>query len=58
MLYDPKWEVKTKEPSVEGLIAWLETKNPKQKYDYYDCGGEFSPSHLVFQFHRLDLGFL
>lgn len=41
MLYDPKWEVKTKaDPfSLEGLIAWLETKNPDEQYDYWDRSG-------------------
>ena len=26
-------------PSLRGLIAWLETKDPQKEYDYYDCGG-------------------
>lgn len=36
MLYDPQWEVKTKRPSLAGFIAWLETKNPDENYDYGD----------------------
>lgn len=40
MLYDPKWENETKTvPSLRGLIEWLETKNPKEKYNYDDCSG-------------------
>jgi hypothetical protein len=38
MLYDPKWEVKAK-PSLAGFIAWLETKDPKARYNYMDCTG-------------------
>jgi len=33
MLYNPKWEAKT-EPSLEGFIAWLETKDPNEEYDW------------------------
>lgn len=36
MLYDPKWE-KDKQLgpiSLRALIAWLETKPPKEKYEY------------------------
>lgn len=41
MLYDPKWEKKTAtDPlSLEGLIAWLETKNPDESYNFHDCKG-------------------
>ena len=40
MLYDPKWnEAKTAEEkpkaSFEGFIAWLKTKDPKKKYNWY-----------------------
>lgn len=40
MLYDPKWEVKTKaDPfSLAGLIGWLETQNPTETYCYADNG--------------------
>lgn len=36
MLYDKKWDSqpKTVEPSLKGMIAWLETKDPKEKYDF------------------------
>ena len=38
MLYDPKWEVKTKaDPfSLVAFIAWLETRDPAESYDYCD----------------------
>ena len=40
MLYDPKWEEKTKvAPSVTGLIAWLETQKPGAEYPYWNCEG-------------------
>jgi hypothetical protein len=39
MLYDPRWEVKTKKPSLAGFIAWLETKNPRARYNFMDCYG-------------------
>lgn len=32
-------EARTKEPSMLSLIAWLETKNPAEEYDYYNCYG-------------------
>ena len=35
MLYDPKKEHGT----VEHFIAWLETKDPKKKYNFGDCNG-------------------
>lgn len=36
MLYDPKWETETKaKPSLAGLIAWLETKNPRARYQWH-----------------------
>jgi hypothetical protein len=41
MLYDPKWEAKQKQkPSLTGLIAWLETQNPRGTYDFANCRGE------------------
>jgi hypothetical protein len=35
MLYDPKWDG----PSLAGLAAWLKTKNPDEKYGWWnsDC---------------------
>lgn len=42
MLYDPKWEKNSEtkpHPSLEGLIAWLETKNPSERYDWSNCEG-------------------
>lgn len=41
MLYDPKWEQQTKaDPfKLETLIAWLESQDPNQQYDYWDCKG-------------------
>lgn len=42
MLYDSKrWDKhsKTDPVSLDGLIAWLETKPSKQYYPYYDCNG-------------------
>jgi hypothetical protein len=40
MLYDPKWEQKTKaDPfALESLIAWLEKQPSQRAYDY-DCNG-------------------
>lgn len=42
MLFDPKWEVQTKPDvlSLEGLIAWLETKPAQRAYDYLNCEGQ------------------
>jgi len=39
MLYNPKWESKRDIFSWDSLVAWLETKSPKQEYSYYrlDC---------------------
>lgn len=39
MLYDPKWEIETR-PSLEGLIAWLETKDPNEAYVWKNCDGD------------------
>jgi hypothetical protein len=61
MLYDPKWKQKTTMPSLEGLIAWLETQDLSTSYNYFapyncvmgryiqSCGVEdfgFSPDEL------------
>jgi hypothetical protein len=42
MLYNEQWDKNVKEPEVKAdpfklktLIAWLETQNPEQTYDYY-----------------------
>lgn len=37
MLYDPKWETKTKEPSLADFIAWLETQPPEKTYKWLDA---------------------
>lgn len=34
MLYDPKWEPKTKDKSFASFIAWLETQPADAAYDY------------------------
>jgi hypothetical protein len=42
MLYDPKWEkpeVKADPFTLESLIAWLETKDPSETYNWHDCNG-------------------
>ena len=31
--------VEVKHPSLEGLIAWLETQDPETEYDFLDCDG-------------------
>lgn len=37
MLYDPRWNDKVAcGISLRGLIAWLETQDPEQAYDYTD----------------------
>lgn len=36
MLYDPEWE----KPSLASFVGWLETKDPKQRYDFNNCQGE------------------
>jgi hypothetical protein len=38
MLYDPKWRQRTKaDPfSLRTLVAWLETRDPRERYDYSD----------------------
>lgn len=35
MLNNPFWNV-----SLDSFIAWLETKNPEEQYDFNDCKGE------------------
>jgi len=36
MLFDPKWHT----PSLAGFIGWLETQNPRRRYNYENCQGE------------------
>jgi hypothetical protein len=38
MLYDPKWRGRTLEGpmALQNFIAWLETKDPEEKYDWED----------------------
>lgn len=38
MLFDPKWG--NKEPSLEGIIAWLETQPPETPYEFMNCKGQ------------------
>lgn len=42
MLYDPKWEVKTRPDihAISTLIAWLEKKPAAHEYDFRNCKGE------------------
>lgn len=37
MLFNPDWKKEAKEPSLDGFIEWLETQNPKTRYDFSDC---------------------
>jgi hypothetical protein len=41
MLYDPRWEAKTKANplSLENLIAWLEMMPADVEYDFHNCKG-------------------
>jgi len=34
MLFNPEWKTKTDPHSLKDFIAWLETKNPKEWYNY------------------------
>lgn len=58
MLYDPKWEKPTKaDPfTLASVIAWLETKDPAERYDwasprtcacaqYFNIGDDWSHLH-------------
>jgi hypothetical protein len=56
MLYDPKWETKTKPTpaaplSVGGLVAWLETQNPAAEYQFTDI------SHCLLARYFQSLGY-
>ena len=39
MLKNPKWDEPPQphHPSLDGMIDWLETKNPEMRYNYRDC---------------------
>ncbi len=41
MLYDPKWETKTKPDiyAIETMIAWLEKHPAEKTYKFIDCQG-------------------
>lgn len=45
MLYDKKWDApkvevtKPEKISLEGVIQWLETKDPNTEYNWLDCKG-------------------
>lgn len=41
MLFDPKWEAKTRPDvfSLPSFIGWLEKQNPRKRYDFMDCEG-------------------
>jgi hypothetical protein len=53
MLYDPKWEQKTKaDPfTLESLIAWLKTKPANERYNY-----AFHDSCMIAQY-LTDMGY-
>jgi hypothetical protein len=36
MLLDPRWDKKQNAFTLESLIAWLETKNPREVYFYWN----------------------
>lgn len=38
MLFNPEWEVETKPDvlSLENLVAWLETKDPAEHYNFHE----------------------
>src|SRR5580704_15263874 len=41
MLYNPKWLAdQVIEPSMDGLIIWLEHQPPTGTYDYNNCNGK------------------
>lgn len=40
MLCNPKWSTIESLVSIQKLIAWLETKNPRRKYPFRNCGGK------------------
>jgi len=49
MLYDPKWAGKKVKPTLAGIIAWLETKNPNEVYNYtmqYGCAAAQYLQHI------------
>lgn len=40
MLYDKRWDLKTAPFTLADFIAWLETQNPAETYDFHNCEGE------------------
>lgn len=38
MLYNPNWT--PAEPTLAGMVAWLETKDPSETYNWADCQGQ------------------
>ncbi len=39
MLFNPKWEKPESNPlTLSSLVAWLEKKDPTEKYQYSSCG--------------------
>lgn len=45
MLYNPNWNAPV-EPTLAGMVAWLETKGPDETYNWADCRGRC----LVYQY--------
>lgn len=38
MLYNPNWTAPA--PTLAGMVAWLETKDPSETYDWGNCLGQ------------------
>ena len=36
MLFDPRWEQRTERAEIERFAAWLETRDPQERYCYRD----------------------
>jgi hypothetical protein len=56
MLYDTRWDKKIEEPSLPGMIAWLEQQPASKRYNYYDfskcaCGQYYESLGMVFTMH-------
>lgn len=55
MLYNKKWDLPIKTvPSLIGLIAWLETQDPAQEYDWSKCDGTCLVSQYLTSIGILD----
>lgn len=56
MLYDKKWDSQTRpaEPSLKGIIAWLETKDPKEEYNY--CASDCAMAQYLKAIGQYELG--